>query len=176
MNLLNKHIILIGFKHVGKTLIGKHLARELGTGFIDLDGQIELLHEKNSGQKYSCRHIMEKNGEAYFRTLETEALRRIISSPPAVISLGGGTACSETNQKLIKAHTVIHITAPRGIVYERILMGGRPAFFEVNQDMLESFNKLYDEREKIYERIHDISILNNSTVNTAVNSIMERLS
>ena len=175
MKPLLNHIILIGFKHVGKTIIGKHLARELKANFIDLDSQLELLHEKDMGKKLSCRHIMEKNGEAYFRALETEALRRIISTSPAVISLGGGTACSEKNQKIIKDHTVIHITAPRGIVFERILMGGRPAFFDLNEDLLESFNKLFNDREKIYEKLHNISILNNSTVNTAVNTIMGKL-
>ncbi|HEV2614650.1 MAG TPA: shikimate kinase [Gammaproteobacteria bacterium] len=177
MKSLNKHIILIGFKNVGKTAIGKNLANTLNKPFIDLDAQIELLHEQQSGKKLTCRHIMEKSGEVIFRLLETSALQKVLRSrEPAVISLGGGTATLSENQLLIKDHTVIHVTAPRGIIFERIMMGGRPAFFDINEDLLDSFNKLFNQREKIYETLHDIAILNNGSIDMAVNHIVERLS
>ena len=177
MKPLNKHIILIGFKNVGKSAIGKNLARSLNKPFIDLDVQIKMHYEQLSGKKLNCRQIMEITGETAFRQLETEALQKVVlSEEPAVISLGGGTVSAEENQALVKAHIVIHVTAPRGIVFERIMMGGRPAFFDINEDIIESFNRLFNQREKIYEKLHDIAILNNGSIDMAVNNIMERLS
>lgn len=176
MKSLNKHIILIGFKHVGKTVVGKHLATALNVPFIDLDARIELLYEKESGGKLSSREIMVKSGQDYFRHLETNALRGIIPTQPSVISLGGGSLSTEENQILIKDQLVVHITAPRGIVFERIMMGGRPAFFDPDEDLLVSFNKLYDERIHTYEKLCNLSIMNNGPIETTVQSLMEKLS
>lgn len=38
---MNKSIVLIGFMGVGKTTIGKELARKLQRGFLDIDKEIE---------------------------------------------------------------------------------------------------------------------------------------
>jgi len=175
MQTINNHIVLIGFKHVGKSVIGEQLARKLNSHFIDMDQQIELLYARKFNEKLSCRQIMLDNGQDFFRSLEVNALRQIITAKPAVISLGGGTALHPESQRLIKSSILVHITAPRGIVFERIRMSGRPAFFKQGEDLLESFNRLWDERKKIFEDIQDYLIINDGSVENAVDKIANKL-
>jgi shikimate kinase len=171
----NKHIILIGFKHVGKTAVGRELAACTQRDFIDLDQKIEMRYEEQYQQKKSCRQIMQQQGEIFFREIETLALRDVIYLKPSIISVGGGTSLHEENQRLIEPHNIVHVTAPRGVVFERIMLNGRPAFFSENEDPFVSFNRLWEERVKIYQRIANFSVENSGSVAAAVKEIMEQL-
>ena len=64
-------IILIGFMGAGKTTIGKALAKSLNREFADTDERIEA----DTGRKIP--DIFEKEGEPYFRRLETETLQKL---------------------------------------------------------------------------------------------------
>ena len=58
-----KSIILVGYMCVGKTTVGRTLAKELGCTFYDLDWYIEeRFHTKVS-------KIFAEKGEAHFRDL-----------------------------------------------------------------------------------------------------------
>jgi shikimate kinase len=173
--MLSNSIILIGFKHVGKSVIGRELAFRLALPFIDLDKEIELAFEQDHQDKLTCRQIMEKNGQFYFRKLEREVLAQMMPSRPSVISLGGGTPMDEENRKLIKHHTVIHITAPPGVVFERIMVRGRPAFFSIEEPAFETFNRLWNEREKIYKKLTRLCIDNDGLVSSGVEAILRHL-
>ncbi len=175
MQAQRNHIVLIGFKHVGKSVIGKSLSEKLDLPYVDLDQTIEDLFECRFNKKYSCRDIMKENGNQFFRDLEIDALTQVMVFKPSIISLGGGTPMYAENQRIIKSCTIIHVTAPRGIVYERILMSGLPAFFNPEEDFLNSFNRLWDERVKIYNELQDYLIENNGTLNDAVNEIIKMI-
>ena len=156
-------------------MIGKSLAKKLCVPFIDLDQKIEILYEKQFSKKSTCRQIMQENGEKFFRDLEMNALSDVIEAQPSIISLGGGTPLAAENQKMLKSCIVVHITAPREIVFERIRMSGQPAFFNPKEDLLDSFNTLWNEREKIYEKIKSFMIENNGSVDEAVSKITKKL-
>ena len=175
MEPLSNSIILIGFKHVGKSVIGSELASRLGLPFIDLDKEIERAFEREYQEKCSCRQIMEKQGELFFRNLERNSLAQMLQSKPSIISLGGGTPINEENQQLIKPHTVIHITAKREVVFERIMIRGRPAFLSVEESPLVALNRLWDERIKIYKKLTNLSINNDGSVSSAVDQIIQHL-
>lgn len=174
-NGVNKHIILIGFKHVGKSVIGRTLAEKVRRPFLDLDEQIELEFLKESGQKFNCRQIMKNNGERFFRDLESRVLARILMNSPAVISLGGGTPLAKDNQQLIKQHRLVLVNAPKGIVFERIMINGRPAFFSPEETPLESFQKLWEERKKVYEELSEVTVENSGSVTQAAEDIISQL-
>jgi shikimate kinase len=76
---LTHHIILIGFKSVGKSVIGKKISNQIQKPFIDLDQKIEDQFKKNNHKKLTCRQIMLEVGQNDFRTLEHEALKDIIN-------------------------------------------------------------------------------------------------
>ena len=62
--MLNKKIILCGFMASGKTTVGRELAKEISTHYIDTD---ELLIET---YEMDIPAIFAKYGEDYFRDLE----------------------------------------------------------------------------------------------------------
>lgn len=175
MSSLSKPIVLIGFKHTGKTVIGKSLAHLLNVPFIDLDQQVESMYEIEFKKMKSCREIMYENGENFFRDLENKALTSIIHISPSVISSGGGAPVNIENQILMKSCLVIHVTSFPHVVFERIQNNGQPAFFNSEQDLLKSFEVLWNERQPIYERIRNFAVENNSTIDDAVMKIFSNL-
>lgn len=159
----DKHIILIGFKSVGKSSVARALAKTLQKNLIDLDQEIEG-HQQNT----SCREIVKQHGEEYFREMETKLLERVLKNPPAVIALGGGAVLSIKNRELIKHHKIIHITASKDKVYERILAQGRPAYYDPKSEIKEIFNELWELRSKIYQELACVTVENNDIENTAL--------
>lgn len=92
------NIILLGYMASGKSTIGRLLASSIKFEFIDLDVYIE------SKEQISVSNIFEKKGEIYFRTIEHQYLKEILSSKTNyVLSLGGGTPCYAGNMELIKS-------------------------------------------------------------------------
>jgi len=167
-----KHIILIGFKHVGKSRIGQELARLIGLPYRDLDTVLETRYEAQQRQKLSTREIMRLHGESFFRALEHEALEDILSLPEqTVISLGGGAAVQFPHHALLKNHTIVHVTAPKALVYERIMVNGRPAFFDSHENTYVAFERLWNERQKIYEELATVTIANNGSVLEAASKL-----
>ncbi len=168
-------IVLIGFKHTGKSVVGKSVAHKLNIPFLDLDQKIEMLYHAQFNEQWSCRQIMQHKGEEFFRSLESAALSQVVGLKPSVISLGGGAPLRLENQNLIKSCIVIHVTSPREVVFERIRASGQPAFFNSEEDLLESFNKMWDDRRQIYEEIRNFTIENNRSVEEAVFALTKKL-
>lgn len=94
MNQVQRNIILLGPKGVGKTTTGKGLSKILDRHFIDTDEQVERLHAQKSGQLMSCRQIYTNFGEIYFRGLEEEVIAHIDPKGSDIIALGGGAVSS----------------------------------------------------------------------------------
>lgn len=171
-----KHFILIGYKSVGKSAIGRELAREIKMRFVDLDEEIEKIYEQKSGARHNCRQIMLAIGQDAFRELEHKALKIALrNTSRSIISLGGGAPLLLKNKTLIKNHTVIHITAPKDIVYERIRINGKPAFFPPDENPLISFNRIWNERASIYEAVASIKVDNSGSLDEAVRVIREKI-
>ncbi len=172
---MDKHIILIGFKHVGKSSIAIHLAEKLQKNFIDLDREIEVLAQSKLSKSLSCRQIMQLHGENFFRALEAEALSKVIHLTSSVIALGGGTLCCVNNQNLVKSHHLVHVTASPGTVFERIIVQGIPAFFDFKEEPVVAFKNLWNERQEIYQKLCTFSIKNDGSVEQSVKQIIDKL-
>lgn len=173
---MTKHIILIGFKHTGKSAVGKVLAKKLDRDFVDLDEGIVKLHTGNTGEKSNFRAIFKKHGEDYFRKLENEALEKILSGKdPVILALGGSTPLFEDNQKLLRGHKVVHIKAPKSVVFERIMIGGKPAFFPEGGDAFDSFQKFWAERIPVFDSLAQINIQNNGTIDELLDEILKNI-
>ncbi len=173
---MTQHLILIGFKHAGKTTLGENLSLRLARPFVDLDNEITLNHSKSCGQEHSCREILNKHGETFFRGLENEALQEILlRKTPLVVALGGGTPLMEQNQKLLKDLQIVHVTAPRSIVFERIMINGKPAFFPEAEDPFDHFQKLWAERLPIFERLAKITVKNESSIDALADDVLNQL-
>ena len=87
----------------GKSSVGRELSRLLCCPFMDLDSVIE----KREGR--SIPEIFATEGEAAFRRMEAEALRKCIygqASDKLVVALGGGTVMTEECAKIVHEKTV----------------------------------------------------------------------
>ena len=154
------HIVLMGFKHCGKSTLGKHLAGQLNMPFIDMDDEISLLYKDKN---ISPREIYKKEGSKYFKKLELKAVKKSVvnvSMPEKiVIALGGGIIDNKEGMKLIGMHGhLIYIQERPDVLYERITRKGIPAFFEADKDTYEQFVELYNKRSLEYEQYADDKI------------------
>jgi shikimate kinase len=87
----------------GKSSVGRELSRLLCCPFMDLDSVIE----EREGRKIP--EIFATEGEAAFRRMEAEALRKCIYgqvSDKLVVALGGGTVMTEECAKIVHEKTV----------------------------------------------------------------------
>ncbi len=119
---LRRHIALVGLPGAGKTRVGSALAAQLGRSFADSDEEVERF----AGASVSS--IFADHGEATFRSLEREAIKRLIHSDLAVIALGGGGFQDpSTRELLLEAALVIWLDVPQEVLVERLeRSGGRP--------------------------------------------------
>jgi shikimate kinase len=110
-------IVLAGFMGAGKTTVARELARSLSCAALDLDEFI------NAREGRSPRALIDEEGEAAFREIETRALRAALESVEAcVIALGGGTWALERNRDAITEHRclAVWLDAPFDLCWHRI--------------------------------------------------------
>lgn len=99
-----KKIILLGYMGCGKSTIAKTLSKNIGIPFVDLD---EYIEKKTN---LSINSIFEKHGEVYFRKLEHESFKELLSSADRfIIGLGGGTPCYANNHELLIGENVLSV-------------------------------------------------------------------
>ncbi len=91
-----ENIVLIGMPSSGKTTVGRILSSATDKVFIDTDKQIVELEGKEISE------IFKEKGEAYFRRLESEVIKKASSMQGAVIATGGGAILNEKNIDLLK--------------------------------------------------------------------------
>ena len=81
---MKKNLVLLGMMAVGKTTLGKIVAKNHGLRFIDIDTNIE----KNN--LMTIKEIFEKKGERYFRAIEKKIALLNLKRENSVVALGGG--------------------------------------------------------------------------------------
>lgn len=165
-------IILIGFKGCGKTTIGRLLAKKIKKKFNDIDQVIERMYKG----RLSCREIYKKHGNAFFRKLETKALKKAFKTDDEVIAAGGGAVLGKENRKIIKTNnTVVYIKLNKTKLYNRIIKNGIPAFFD-KKNPKKSFEELLKTRGPIYDKLADISVdVSRLSAGKAAERIIHRL-
>ncbi len=98
-------VFLTGLMGSGKTTVGQLLARRLGWKWLDLDAALE----KRNGMKVA--KIFEMEGEAAFRRLESQELKRQARAQRTVISCGGGVVLAPENRRVLKAGVTLYLAA-----------------------------------------------------------------
>jgi len=138
-----EHVYLIGFMGSGKTSVGVLLGPALSLPFIDLD---ELIV---SAEGRSITSIFAAEGEGHFRQIEARLLDQVLDSPPAVVSLGGGTFLPLENRRSIQERGVcVWLKVSLEEALERCRSEpGRPLARDVA-----NFSKLYERRQPVYGR------------------------
>ncbi len=95
-----KILLLVGMMGVGKTSVGRLLARKLKLPFLDSDKEIERM------TGFSISDLFARYGEAEFRLGEEKVMERLLHGGPCVLSSGGGAFLSAKTRKLSKETAV----------------------------------------------------------------------
>ena len=104
-------VFLTGLMGSGKTTVGRRLAALLGWKWVDLDHAIEA----RAGQAVAA--IFKTKGEAAFRRLESDTLKRLSRQSGQVISCGGGVVLSAENRRLLKRFPTFYLAlAPERLI------------------------------------------------------------
>jgi shikimate kinase/3-dehydroquinate synthase len=143
LNALGRHLALIGFMGAGKTTVGPEVARRLGRPFLDVDDEIERAEGP-------IRELFAERGEAAFRELEADFLRRACSArEPAVVAVGGGAV--ETRELLGTLEAfVVHLEVDLETAWRRVEGSRRP----LARDEAE-FRRRFELREPLYAQVAD---------------------
>jgi shikimate kinase/3-dehydroquinate synthase len=145
LNALDRHVALVGFMGAGKSTLGRRLAEALGRPFADTDEEIVAAHGP-------IPDIFALQGELAFRTLEHQLVRAALESPErCVVSLGGGAVTHpETRALLAESAFTILVEIDVEEAWGRVQGSDRP----LAQDE-ETFRRLFDERQALYEQVAD---------------------
>jgi len=115
-------VFLSGPMGAGKSTLGREVAAALELRFVDLDERIEA----RAGLPVSA--IFAERGEPAFRELEREEALGLLGEDDVVVALGGGTVVDdEVRRALLRAGTLVTLTAPLDVLLARVGDGrGRP--------------------------------------------------
>lgn len=139
-------VVLIGPMGVGKTTIGKKLAKRLSLEFVDTDALIVQEHGEIPA-------IFETQGESAFRGYEEQALREAMSKV-RVIATGGGAVLSGNNQRVLEHAIVIYLSTSGLHMKSRLENGNRPLL----KNGISDWREIYESRKPLYERLATFEI------------------
>ena len=164
---MGKNLTLTGMMGVGKSTIGKILAKKLHYNFIDVDKVIE------SEEGCSINLIFKNKSESYFRKIENDITLSELKKVDSVISLGGGAFLNSAIRKNAKKMSIsFWLDLPIDQLISRLKKNrNRPLLFKKN--LAENAKKIYLERKKIYNeadyRIKCSSLKSNEIVSKIIN-------
>ncbi|MEG2017245.1 MAG: shikimate kinase [Clostridium sp.] len=160
-----KNIVLIGMPGCGKSTIGRILSDETELDFVDLDDYVV----ENNGMTIE---EMFNQGEEFFRSKETEAVKAVSKNSGTIISTGGGVIKLNENMTELKANgIIIFIDRTPEKIIETLDDSVRPLL----KDGIERIFELYKERYELYKKYSNMIISNNEELEKAVSEIKARL-
>ena len=172
-----KCIALVGYMCVGKTTVGKALAKDLGFYFYDLDWYIEDRYRRKIPE------IFASEGEAKFRDLEARMLHEVAEFENIVLSCGGGTPTYGDNMDYLTsaAETVYLKATPETILaHLKMAKGNRPLLAGKTPEELDAYvREQLAAREPFYQKakhIVDVNVLDDyDKIQLVVNLIKQEL-
>jgi shikimate kinase len=164
------NLALIGFMGVGKSTIGKFAAQKSQRQFFDIDEIIE------SQEKMTISEIFQNFGEAKFRKLESQEIKKVSMTDNAIISCGGGAVLDLENIKALKKNSkVIHLYATPEMIFQRLKnSSNRPVLN--NSVVLDKIKDLLKKREPYYKNCDAQIDTTNLTIEQAADKIIGLLS
>jgi shikimate kinase len=164
-----QNIALTGFMAVGKSAVGRTLARRLGRAFVDLDKVIE----KSEGMK--VKEIFSRKGEPYFRQAEKRALAETLLCGGQVIATGGGVVMDDGNLQLLRLKSfLICLTAVPEVLLRRAGDGRRRPLLKGGDRALR-IRELLAQREKSYAQAHFCVDTSDLTVDQVVENLLKTI-
>lgn len=149
MNASN-NVYLVGPMGVGKTTIGKALAKNLVLEFVDSDQEIE----RRTG--VSIMTIFDIEGDSGFREREIKVISEIVKRRGIILATGGGAILRLENRLALRnSGLVVYLHATVEMQLERTRNSDhRPLLRSTNRKT--TLEELMQEREPLYRQEADI--------------------
>jgi len=142
---VKKNLVLLGMMGVGKSTLGKIVAKKLNLKFVDTDLNIE----KKWSMKIS--EIFENKGEDFFRTEEEKEVLECLKKNKIVLALGGGAFMNKNIRSLILKNSLsFWLDLNLKTITQRIKWNKKRPLLK-HQNTQEIIKKLYSERKSIYK-------------------------
>ena len=146
---IDRPIVLVGLMGVGKSTVGRRLAKRLGLPFVDSDAEIE------DAAGLSAAEVFERFGEHDYRDGERRLVARLVEEGDVrVISTGGGAYIDPATRALLNERAItIWLDAPVDVLTERTLRRDTRAELR-NGDRKETLERLANEWRQMYRQAH----------------------
>lgn len=164
------NVVLVGFMGVGKSAVGRRLARRLGRTFIDTDRWIT----DTAGM--SIPEIFRQHGEQAFRDLESSAASDCAAKERLVVSTGGGLLGRPENRQVLAQSGILIclIATPEVILRRTYPWDGRP-MLQTAPSPREAVEKLLADRSSWYSEVDLTVDTSDLTPTQVVDQLCEQL-
>lgn len=164
------NISFIGMMGSGKSCISKILSQKLPQfSFVDID---ELIVIK---EKMPIVDIFKTKGEVYFRQLESEILKDVLSKDNQIVSTGGGIILNPENIDALKEHSVVFFLSANSETLFLRLKNNSDRPLLNNCDMQKKISVLLSERSDKYKQAHYTIVTDNLTPEDIADEVIGKL-
>lgn len=164
-------IVLIGYRCVGKTTVGRCLAESYGFDFIDTDDEIARL------KKETVRRIVAREGWAEFRRVEGTVLAGLERAEKMIVATGGGAIMQDPGvwKKIAAGSCIIWLSADvdvlcRRLASDHVTASQRPSL--TGRAVDDEIVQVLQERRPLYRDLADLVI---DTGVLTVHEIVEKI-
>ncbi|MCP5464316.1 MAG: shikimate kinase [Deltaproteobacteria bacterium] len=161
-----KNIYLTGFMACGKSRAGRYLSERMGRELIDTDAKIEERAQKSIAQ------IFADDGEQAFRDLEHNLIKELSQQDRLIVSLGGGAAIFERNQKILNTGHWIFFETPFETIWTRLQRKSHRPLAKAPKEEVE---QLYLKRLPEYQKAKWTISLQDQETHQACDEIIARI-
>ena len=151
----------------GKTSTGRPLAERLGYGFVDADAVIE------QAAGCSIPEIFDRDGEAGFRSLESQVLSAISQRHSLVVATGGGVVTQPENWGLLHSGIVIWLDVVPDQLLQRLNADSTVRPLLQTADPEAALNALLNERRPLYAEADLTVVINDETPEAVADGILQ---
>ena len=162
-----RSLYLVGMMGSGKTSTGRPLAERLGYGFVDADAVIE------QAAGCSIPDIFDRDGEAGFRSLESQVLSAISQRHSLVVATGGGVVTQPENWGMLHSGIVIWLDVVPDQLLQRLNADSTVRPLLQTADPEAALNALLNERRPLYAEADLTVVINDETPEAVADGILQ---
>ena len=165
--LAGRSLYLVGMMGSGKTSTGRPLAESLDYGFVDADAVIE------QAAGCSIPDIFDRDGEAGFRSLESQVLSAISQRHSLVVATGGGVVTQPENWGILHSGIVIWLDVVPDQLLQRLNAYSTVRPLLQTADPEAALNALLNERRPLYAEADLTVVINDETPEVVADGILQ---